>query len=99
MVEKQEINGREVWIKVDAHPIERENPNIIPREYFSASCYNSEPAEDSRNGDSIKDEDGSVKMFESPVAALSYARKVMEKGVIAEEHTTQQTQQEQKETD
>lgn len=34
MIEKQFINNKDVWIKVDPHPIERENTNIIPTEYY-----------------------------------------------------------------
>lgn len=79
MIERQEINGRDVWIKVDAYPIERENPNIIPTEYFTASYYFNEPSEGSNNGENIKDEEGQNKLFESPVAALSFARKELER--------------------
>ena len=78
MIEKQSINGKEVWLKVDPHPIERENPNIIPKEYFTASYYLQEPMSDNASGEGIKDEDGQLKTFESPVAALSFARKKLE---------------------
>lgn len=78
MIEKQNINGREVWIKVDAHPVERDNPNTIPREYFSASCFSCEPGSSGADGEQIRDEDGSTRMFESPVAALTEARKQLE---------------------
>lgn len=78
MVEKQTIDGKEVWLKVDAIPIDRPNQNIIPREYFTASYFFEEPS-DSSSGEIIKDEDGEPKMFESPVAALTYAWKNFQK--------------------
>jgi hypothetical protein len=77
MVEQQTINGREVWIKVDPYHVQRENPNIIPTEYFTASYFLNEPVEENANGEMIK-EDGETKLFESPVAALTYARKNLE---------------------
>jgi hypothetical protein len=100
MIEKQSINGKAVWIKVDPHPVERKNPNIIPTEYFTATCYLDEPSA-GKEGESIKDENGEPRLFESPVAALAYSRKFLE-GISAEQYEqqrTQQTQQEQKETD
>lgn len=78
MIEKQSIRGREVWIKVDPHPVERSNPNIIPKEYFTASYYFSEPSSGSDSGVRIRSEDGNVRLFESPVAALSMASKMLE---------------------
>ena len=78
MIEKQSINGREVWLKIDPQPMHRENPNVIPTEYFTASYYMQEPADEAAQGEGIKDEDGSLKLFESPVAALSFARKKLE---------------------
>lgn len=75
MIEKQQINGREVWLKVDPHPVERENRNIIPTEYFTATYYLQEPASADLQGETIRDEDGQAKLFESPVAALSFAWK------------------------
>jgi hypothetical protein len=77
MTEKQSINGREIWFKIDPHPVQRANPNIIPTEYFTATYYLQEPGPDT-NGETIKEQDGDVKLFESPVAALSFARKRME---------------------
>jgi hypothetical protein len=77
MIEKQSVNGKDVWIKVDAIPVERENRNIIPTEYFTASYFLNEPA-DNNQGESIKDEEEKIKLFESPVAALSFARKHVE---------------------
>jgi hypothetical protein len=78
MIEKQSINGRDVWVRVDSHPIERSNPNIIPTEYFTASYYFNEPDSEEKNGQVINDEEGKIKLFESPVAALSFTRKRLE---------------------
>ena len=79
MIEKQSINGKEVWLKVDPYHVQRENRNIIPTEYFTATYYLTEPADNSIHGEVVKDEDGEPKLFESPVAALSLARKSLEK--------------------
>jgi hypothetical protein len=100
MIEKQVINGKQVWIKVDAHPVERNNPNIIPTEYFTAACYTDEPTTAS-SGSIIRDEQGAAKLFESPVAALTYAGKWLENTSVTEteDDRTARTQQEQKETD
>jgi len=100
MIEQQTINGKAVWIKVDPHPIERQNPNIIPTEYFTASCYSNEPVGNNGDGERILDEDGNTRLFESPVAALTAARKHLERNSTAtEQDVTAQTQQEQKESD
>ena len=77
MIEKQSIKEKDVWIKVDPFHVQRENPNIIPTEYFTATFYLQEPVSDN-NGEIIKDDEGTTKLFESPVAALSYARKKVE---------------------
>ena len=80
MIEKQSINGRDVWLKVDPYHVERENRNIIPTEYFTATYYIEESAADSSiQGEVVKDEDGETKLFESPVAALSYAVKNLQR--------------------
>lgn len=73
MIEKQTINGKDVWLKIDPFHVERQNPNIIPTEYFTAAYYDNEPAADASNGQQIIDEEGELKLFESPVAALAYA--------------------------
>lgn len=79
MIETQSINGKEVWVKVDPYHVPRSNPNIIPTEYFTATYYFKEPTEDaSEEGETVKDEEGAVKLFESPVAALTFARKKLE---------------------
>jgi hypothetical protein len=80
MVEKQSVNGRDVWIKVEPFHVQRENPNIIPTEYFTATCFFKEPAGDNETGEKIMEE-GEAKLFESPVAALSFARKSLESRV------------------
>jgi len=79
MIEQQSINGKQVWLKVDPYHVHRSNPNIIPTEYFTATYYLQEPANDDTNGETIKEEDGGPKLFESPVAALDYARKQLER--------------------
>jgi hypothetical protein len=79
MIEKQTINEKDVWIKVQPYHVERDNPNIIPTEYFTASYFLQPPAPDAANGELIKDDNGELKLFESPVAALGYAEKLLEK--------------------
>jgi hypothetical protein len=78
MIEKQTIRDRDVWLKVDPYKVQRANPNIIPKEYFTVSFFSDEPFGESERGEFIKDEDGNIKLFESPVAALTYARKSIE---------------------
>lgn len=75
MKEKQSVNGRDVWLSVTPVYPERENPNIIPVEYFTVA-YSLEGPEAS--GDVMKDETGAAKLFESPVAAISYASKQLQ---------------------
>ena len=77
MTEHQSIKGREVWLQIDPHHVHRENPNIIPTEYFTATYYLDEPEKTGR-GVIIRNEEGEPKLFESPVAALSFARKKLE---------------------
>lgn len=71
MTEKISINGKDVWIIVEAHKIQRENPKIIPTEYFIAYYTFQEPGVAA--GEVIKEKDERPKLFESPVAALEYA--------------------------
>ena len=73
MIEKQSINGREVWVEIEPYHVERSNPRIIPTEYFTAKYYMSEP--NSATGESFKDDNGDLQLFESPVAALTFANK------------------------
>ena len=78
MIEKQSIKGKDVWVRVDPYHMERSNPNIIPTEYFTATYYLDEPNPNHLEGEVINDEDGRIKLFESPVAALTFARKRLE---------------------
>ncbi|HKH59845.1 MAG TPA: hypothetical protein VKA49_03385 [Flavitalea sp.] len=73
MIEKQSINGKEVWVEIEPYHVERNNPKTIPTEYFTAKYYLNEP--NSATGESFKDEKGDLRLFESPVAALTFANK------------------------
>ena len=79
MTEPQIINGKSVWIKVEPYHVHRDNPHIIPTEYFTASYFLELPSQDASNGLPVNDDDGKPKLFESPVAALSYTEKKLEK--------------------
>lgn len=75
MTEKLSINGKEVWVIIEPHMVPRENPHIIPTEYFTAMYYLQEPAGDVSGELFI---DGvEPRLFESPVAALEYARNTL----------------------
>jgi len=78
MIEKQSINGKEVWVKVDPYRVERTNPNTIPTEYFTATYFLNDPGSESHNGEAINDDEGKVRLFESPVAALSFVTKKLQ---------------------
>ena len=78
MIEKQSIKGKDVWVRVDPYRFERSNPNVIPTEYFNDSYYFDDPDSEEKTGEAINDEEGNVKLFESPVAALNFARKRLE---------------------
>ena len=82
MTEKQSINNRDVWIQVNPHPVERANPNIIPTEYFTVSYFLHDPSSEDSIGILMKNDEGEVGLFESPVAALSYAGKKLESIVV-----------------
>ena len=73
MIEKQSINGRDVWVEIEPYHVERNNPKTIPTEYFTAKYYLEEP--NSAAGESFKDENGDLRLFESPVAALTFANR------------------------
>ena len=75
MIEKQTINGKDVWLQIEAFHVHRENPNIIPTEYFTAKYFLDEPRSENADGSLFIDDNGEAKLFESPVAALSYANK------------------------
>jgi hypothetical protein len=77
MVEHHKIKGKDVWVEVVEQPANRQNPNTIPTEYFKARYYFAEPPV----GDAewIINEEGEPQLFESPVAALTFAtKKLME---------------------
>ena len=78
MIEKHSIRGQDVWIRVNPHPANRPNPNVIPTEYFTADYYMEEPSPDYSRSEVIQDENGAPRLFESPVEALSFARKRLE---------------------
>ncbi|MBC7828210.1 MAG: hypothetical protein H7122_10725 [Chitinophagaceae bacterium] len=73
MIEKQSINGKDVWVEIEPYHVERSNPKTIPTEYFTARYYLNEP--DSSRGEIFRDENGEFHLFESPVAALTFASK------------------------
>jgi len=73
MIEKQVINGRNVWIEVQQQPANRHNLHTIPTEYFTTRYFFEEPGTSA--GKWLTDDDGEPKLFESPVAALSYISK------------------------
>ena len=79
MQEQQIINGRKVWIKVEPYHVDRTNPNIIPTEYFTASYFLQQPSPDAEDWHPVNDDNGKPKLFESPVAALSFTEKRLEK--------------------
>jgi hypothetical protein len=78
MIEKQSINGKEVWVKVDPYRLERPNPNTIPTEYFTATYFLDDPNAEAKKGEIINDEEGKIRLFESPVAALSFVTKKLQ---------------------
>jgi hypothetical protein len=78
MIEKHSIRGQEVWIRVNPHPANRPNPNIIPTEYFTADYYMEEPTRGHPKAEVIHDETGAPRLFESPVEALNYTRRELE---------------------
>lgn len=71
MTEKVSIKGKEIWIVIEPHAMERSNPNVITTEYFTASYHVKDPVESPAI--LFTKEDTSPCMFESPVAALEYA--------------------------
>jgi hypothetical protein len=75
MIEKQNINGKEVWVEIQQLPVNRSNPHIIPTEYFTARYYIEEPGKGASS--IILDEEGEPKRFESPVEALTFASKTL----------------------
>jgi len=78
MIEKQSIKNRDVWVRVDAYHPERPNAKVIPTEYFTAAYFLNEPVNEHDQGEIINEDDGNIRLFESPVAALSFVRKKLE---------------------
>lgn len=79
MTEQQIINGRKVWIRIETYNVHRDNFNIIPTEYFTASYFLQQPFSDIEEGYPVNDDNGKPKLFESPVVALSFTEKKLEK--------------------
>lgn len=80
MTEKIMINGKEVWVVVDALDAQQGNPNVIPAEYFIAyyslhepGVYTSSHEPGKKPGKLFKDENQAPKRFLSPVEAIEYA--------------------------
>lgn len=73
MIEHHQIKGKDVWVEVTEQPAIRDSPNIIPTEYFTARYYLQEPPEGIAEW--IMDDKGDPQLFESPVAALTFATK------------------------
>lgn len=78
MIEKLSINGKDVWLKVDPYHVKRASLKIIPTEYFTAVYFLQEPSSNSMDGKFIMNNDGEPQLFESPVEALTAARKALE---------------------
>lgn len=81
MIEKQLINNKEIWLQVEPWHVHRDNPHIIPTEYFTVAWYFHQPEESIENGEMIKEENGAPKLFESPVAAIGYAVKLLQQNL------------------
>lgn len=79
MTEQQIINGKKVWIKVEPYHVHRNDPDIIPTEYFTAFYFLQQPSSDAEDWHQVNDDNGKPKLFESPVAALSFTEKKLEK--------------------
>lgn len=73
MIEHHIINGKDVWVEVVEQPAGRENPHIIPTEYFTARYFLSEPP--GANAEWIIDDEGEPQLFASPVEALTFVTK------------------------
>lgn len=78
MIEKQSINGKEVWVRVDPYRLERPNANTIPTEYFTATYFLEDPKAEHKKEEVVNDDDGKLRLFESPVAALSFVTKKLQ---------------------
>ena len=71
MIEKLSIKGKDVWVVVEPHIPVRNNPKVIPTEYFKVFYNLKEPG--SEKGEIFTESNKEPKLFESPVAALEYA--------------------------
>jgi hypothetical protein len=71
MTEKISINGKDVWVMVEPHIIENDEPGEQLKEYFIAYYTFQEPG--LAGGKMFTEEDDSPKLFESPVEALEFA--------------------------
>ena len=79
MTEKLPINGKDVWIVIEPHLTPRENQHVIPTEYFTATYYLQEP--DGYTPGELFIDGIAPRLFESPVAALTFVRKKVERTV------------------
>jgi hypothetical protein len=80
MTEKITVDGKEVWIVLEAIDAQQGNPNIIPAEYFVAYYSLHEPLIEASShepgkmpGKLFTDGNEAPKRFLSPVEAIEYA--------------------------
>lgn len=80
MTEKINVNGKDVWVVIEAQEAHPENPKSIPTEYFTAfynleepGAYTSSHEPGKTPGKAFKDEKDEPKLFTSPVEAIEYA--------------------------
>jgi len=79
MIEKININGRDVWLTIEPQDAQHGNPNVIPAEYFIAYYNLQEPAieasvhEPGKKPGEVIQENKVPKRFLSPVEAIEYA--------------------------
>ena len=78
MTEQLTINNKTVWITIEPLHVQRDNPNIIPTEYFTSTYFTQQP-DNGAKGTVITGDNNEPKLFESPVAALSFTEKKLEK--------------------
>lgn len=70
MTEKTQINGKDVWIVIEPHPIKASEDES--QEYFTATYFLNDP-ESNPAGVLMLDGNKQAIAFESPVEALEYA--------------------------
>jgi hypothetical protein len=80
MTEKLTINGKDVWVVIEAQDAGHANPNTIPTEYFIAyynlqdpGVYSSSHEPGKIPGKLFKEENEAPIRFLSPVAAIEHA--------------------------